>query len=589
MMTEIKEMMETIAKHRNLLDTDDLAQRGTMLMGAYPELLVNLLSRFALGVCHDRSVVFHDFQRLYNKYTDICLQYAPEYLTYPIHGIDAAHTRKVVEQTQIGVLLFTFWCGVYKDWDRQKNTGKSKKVQLVPAELEQDVTAILYNVLGSSGDLLKEKAKAGEEDIIAYVLNSRFRGCKKVLRKDILQVMVVALLLIIKEAPVQFQKNSEWLKAFWLDLMTTLIWYKMETLIGEKGQKEQSWMTDTKKCYYNVYQCKCLDDIRMDSEFQDDGEAEVRYYDMLHATLLMFGLQSEDASLSKQERTEVFSVLGANTYLNGEGGLSKQDQERAFVYEVSVYNLSKKAATQAKEKILFMIRTEARERKAAEVLDRAEKTAKSIGSLQEEVKKERETKESFQKQLKEQERQGKEYYKALTVARNKLDAKEERLKKLEQEVRALQKALAEKEEIHEERNTAEAIADITEDVSEPLLSEEKKNVPTTEEMLKSIQNYCQNHKVICFGGNQNLVKKAQYRYPGLRFIEKTRSTDFYPAICKADLIVFKTDSMSHRVFDKAKMAATQSGVPFAYLETSTSFERLDKSLYEIIQNQEAEK
>lgn len=62
MMTEIKEMMETIAKHRNLLDTDDPAQRGTMLMGAYPELLVNLLSRFALGICHDRSVVFHDFK-----------------------------------------------------------------------------------------------------------------------------------------------------------------------------------------------------------------------------------------------------------------------------------------------------------------------------------------------------------------------------------------------------------------------------------------------------------------------------------------------------------------------------------------------
>lgn len=602
MTTELREVIETMKQDCNLLDTKNEAKRGAMLVDAFPEIIVNLISRFAQITCRERSSAFTELQKIYNKHTDLCLQYVAEYLTYPIHGIDDEHTKLAVEQTQIGVVLYTFWCKFYQDWDRQRNTGKSKLASAADDEMVQEIESVLYEVLGKSETVLKEKAKKGEEHIVYRAVAAAFRGQRKVRIRDIIRIAVASLLIAAKETPTEFQKDTEWLKAFRANLVAVLILYDMDTLVGEKGRKDPLWMEDTKKCFSEVYQYKSLDDIPEECMLQDDGKAKVLYGDMLDTTLEMFGLQYRAENLSKRERTEILSVLGACTFLNGENSLSKRAQGKVLAYEMSIYHLSKKVSMQAKEKILFMIRTEARERKASEFLDKSEELTKKIESLQEELLKEREDKENLQKRLTKAEQQSKEYYDALIAARNKLDTKNARLDELVSSLQNLYKTVYGKEmnlsdirsdlgdrkndELKNELANETECGESSGNVVEIIETSEENTYPSTEEMLEYIEDYCSKHKVICFGGNQNLKKKAQYRYPGLRFMDNARSTDFDPAIWKADLIIFKTDSMSHRMFNKAKDTAIQFGTPYKYLESSTNFERLDKSLYNIIRNQQ---
>ena len=85
-------------------------------------------------------------------------------------------------------------------------------------------------------------------------------------------------------------------------------------------------------------------------------------------------------------------------------------------------------------------------------------------------------------------------------------------------------------------------------------------------------------KIIIVGGNQHLMQKLLLRYPGFVWLHNNRRANCDAAVQHADLVLFKTDSMSHTLFSKVKSICTSNSVPFGYIKNLASLDLLEKDI-----------
>lgn len=94
-----------------------------------------------------------------------------------------------------------------------------------------------------------------------------------------------------------------------------------------------------------------------------------------------------------------------------------------------------------------------------------------------------------------------------------------------------------------------------------------------------LQPIFQNHTIAIVGGNPNLMKKFRGRNPDALLIEKSKTSTCDQALSQADVLLFKTDSMSHVQYNKCKGIAKRLGIPVGYISNLASVELMEKEVY----------
>lgn len=89
-------------------------------------------------------------------------------------------------------------------------------------------------------------------------------------------------------------------------------------------------------------------------------------------------------------------------------------------------------------------------------------------------------------------------------------------------------------------------------------------------------------KIGIVGGNENLIKKFRQRNPDAIIVEKNKAGTCDQTIRGCDIVLFKSDSISHLLYNKCKSIAQKSGIPFGYIANVASPERMEKSVYEAL-------
>lgn len=164
-------------------------------------------------------------------------------------------------------------------------------------------------------------------------------------------------------------------------------------------------------------------------------------------------------------------------------------------------------------------------------------------------------------------------------ARNKWAGIQGKVEALQAENEDLRRQLAkEKSRANElERQIAELAADDTE--NEAL---EAEPVPETNYQEK-LTGIFEKHKVVFVGGNFNIMSKFGKRNPAAIIIPKNRIATADQQIVNADVILMKTDSMSHKEYYKFKQIAVRKGIPLGYIENRANVQLMEQDVYETLE------
>lgn len=101
-----------------------------------------------------------------------------------------------------------------------------------------------------------------------------------------------------------------------------------------------------------------------------------------------------------------------------------------------------------------------------------------------------------------------------------------------------------------------------------------------EEIDRKLNDISASKKIILIGGNNNLITKMAAKYPNIRYYHSNGISKWDKIFYKADLILFKTDSLGHTAYTKAKTIAVKKGIAYGYVENVTSVELLARSVYQ---------
>lgn len=118
-----------------------------------------------------------------------------------------------------------------------------------------------------------------------------------------------------------------------------------------------------------------------------------------------------------------------------------------------------------------------------------------------------------------------------------------------------------------------------------LLSQEPEKEPRAQEIQEpdypaELTEILSKHKVVFVGGNINIMQKFAATYPDATVIPKERVANADSLIENADAVLFKTDSIGHKEFYKAKGILSRKQIPFSYLGDITNIRLLEKNIYE---------
>lgn len=84
------------------------------------------------------------------------------------------------------------------------------------------------------------------------------------------------------------------------------------------------------------------------------------------------------------------------------------------------------------------------------------------------------------------------------------------------------------------------------------------------------------YRIIIAGGNENLMKRFRTIHSDIILLNDARITNYDAVIRNADILFFKTDCMSHCLYDKCKIAANTCKVPFEYIPETTSINMIEE-------------
>lgn len=92
----------------------------------------------------------------------------------------------------------------------------------------------------------------------------------------------------------------------------------------------------------------------------------------------------------------------------------------------------------------------------------------------------------------------------------------------------------------------------------------------------------QKYRIIIAGGNENLMKKFRIMHPGIVIINDARIANCEAVVRNADILFFKTDCISHSLYDKCKDVASACKVPYSYIPETTSINLIEQIICEKI-------
>ena len=109
-----------------------------------------------------------------------------------------------------------------------------------------------------------------------------------------------------------------------------------------------------------------------------------------------------------------------------------------------------------------------------------------------------------------------------------------------------------------------------------------KNI-TEQDIEYAIEQASMHYKIYLFGGNRNLTKKLESKYPGIQCYHSDRKGNCDSMVSHADLILFKTDCFCHVMFKKVRRLADVKRIPYRYVKPVTALPLLEKEIYENIE------
>ena len=97
-----------------------------------------------------------------------------------------------------------------------------------------------------------------------------------------------------------------------------------------------------------------------------------------------------------------------------------------------------------------------------------------------------------------------------------------------------------------------------------------------------LTEYEQRYRIIIAGGNENLMKKFRTTHHDIVIINYARIANCEAVVRNADILLFKTDCISHSLYDKCKDIANTCKVPYGYIPETTSINLIEQIICEKI-------
>lgn len=202
--------------------------------------------------------------------------------------------------------------------------------------------------------------------------------------------------------------------------------------------------------------------------------------------------------------------------------------------------------------------------------DKLEKEHKKLSSLAEEQA----------KTIKRLQEQNNELYRKYAMLQNRINAI----------VRRNETGESEKSDDNAEvgREAFDAVnLDCTESAEIPQTKIEKED--NDKEYGEKLLLLSKNKKIVVVGGDPNLIKKIRVKQPNLYILDRNRLASCDSAVQAADIILFKTDSMSHALYKKCRNIAERYSIPFDYIRKTASVSKMEAAIYTIVEKHFNEK
>lgn len=170
--------------------------------------------------------------------------------------------------------------------------------------------------------------------------------------------------------------------------------------------------------------------------------------------------------------------------------------------------------------------------------------------------------------------QNKELSEKLDQVKRKAGKEDSRMDSLEKKVKELEAALKEKEKeleeyrrVEEESRETDILPEVVERDYESILSK-----------------FTEENSTVMVGGNYNLVSKMKKILPNVTYVMTQDASKLTDELVKnARIILFKTDSVSHSLWEAALSKCNRYGVPYAYPKELTNTNALMRSMCEVIE------
>ena len=120
--------------------------------------------------------------------------------------------------------------------------------------------------------------------------------------------------------------------------------------------------------------------------------------------------------------------------------------------------------------------------------------------------------------------------------------------------------------------TADLNAALKEAGFEPLEKSRKKN------FQNELTAYERQYRIVIAGGNENLMKRFRTKHPNIVLLNNTRLGNCDAALRNADILFFKTDCISHSLYDKCKDIAHAKKIPCEYIPEITSIGAIEQTI-----------
>lgn len=209
-----------------------------------------------------------------------------------------------------------------------------------------------------------------------------------------------------------------------------------------------------------------------------------------------------------------------------------------------------------------------------------EKASKRLLALERELGQAKNKNEALRNQLKHLRTESEESNKQAAAARNKWAGVQNKLDAQQAEIESLRQQLADAES--KNSDLKQQLSDLVPE--NPSDSSLDQNTESESEINYHalLQDIFHTYKVVFVGGNDNIMSKFARRNPEAIIIPHNRIATSDQQVENANVILMKTDSMSHKEYYKYKQIAIRKGIPFSYLDDRSNVELMEQDVFETL-------